>query len=83
MMAVRGRVKINMLTVDPDSDMATTLTVRNTRSVGRSRHVPGRFDVNGDGDVSLADVLEIYKLSKKTDGHPHDVRRKHRIRRDR
>ncbi len=24
----------------------------------------GRFDIDGDGDVSLADVLEIYKLSK-------------------
>jgi beta-glucosidase len=52
------------LTVDPESDMTTTLTVRNTRSVGSARHVPGRFDVNGDGDVTLADVLEIYKLSK-------------------
>ncbi|WP_266078913.1 glycoside hydrolase family 3 protein [Haladaptatus caseinilyticus] len=52
------------LAVDPDSDGSVTLTVRKTGSVGSARHVPGRFDMNGDGDVTVADVVEIYRLSK-------------------
>ena len=52
------------LTVDPDSDLATTLTVRNTRSVGSGGHVPGRFDVDGDGEFTTADALDIYRRSK-------------------
>jgi beta-glucosidase len=53
------------LTVDPDSDTTTTLTVRNTGSVGEERHVPGRFDADGDGDVTTSDALEIYRRSKE------------------
>ncbi|WP_139136244.1 hypothetical protein, partial [Haladaptatus sp. W1] len=52
------------LTVGTNSDMTSTLTVRTTRGVGRVRHLPGRFDADGDGDVTVSDVLEIYRLSK-------------------
>ncbi len=52
------------LTVGQGGDVSATLTVRNTQSVGSARHVPGRFDADGDGEVTVSDVLEIYRLSK-------------------
>ncbi|XRG95037.1 glycoside hydrolase family 3 N-terminal domain-containing protein (plasmid) [Haladaptatus sp. SPP-AMP-3] len=52
------------LTVGTDGDVTDTLTVRNTRSVGCVRHLPGRFDADGDGELTVSDVLEIYRLSK-------------------
>ncbi|WP_264782717.1 glycoside hydrolase family 3 N-terminal domain-containing protein [Haladaptatus sp. T7] len=52
------------LTVGTNSDMTSTLTVRTTCGVGRVRHLPGRFDADGDGEVTVSDVLEIYRLSK-------------------
>ncbi|WP_229113734.1 glycoside hydrolase family 3 protein [Halapricum desulfuricans] len=52
------------LAVDPDGDMTTTLTVQGKGSVRRAGHVPGRFDVNGDGQVDVFDVMDIYHYTQ-------------------
>jgi beta-glucosidase len=57
-------------------ELTTTLTVRNTGSVTSGRHVPGRFDVNRDGELTIEDVLLIYKYSKRRE-HEHDTGKGH------
>jgi len=53
------------LTVDPDSDVTATLTVKNAGSVSDENHVPGRFDVNDDGQFDVSDALEIYRQTRQ------------------
>jgi beta-glucosidase len=46
-------------------ELTTTLTVQNTGSVTSSRHAPGRFDIDGDGRLTVQDALRIYNYSKR------------------
>jgi len=43
-------------------DLTTTLTVENAGRVTSARHVPGRFDIDGDGELTVSDVMDIYRL---------------------
>lgn len=43
-------------------DLTTTLTVANAGRVTSARHVPGRFDIDGDGELTVSDVMDIYRL---------------------
>ncbi|MBX0346806.1 glycoside hydrolase family 3 protein [Haloarcula pellucida] len=46
------------LTVGRDGP-TTTLTVQNTRSITDSEPVPGRYDIDNDGDADMADVKAL------------------------
>ena len=49
------------LALDPNGEMTTTLTVEEADSVRSDRHVPGRFDFDGDNDLTPTDVVNIFR----------------------
>lgn len=49
------------LALDPSGEMTTTLSVEKAGSVRSNRHVPGRFDFDGDNEITLDDVLGIFR----------------------
>lgn len=47
------------LALDPEGEMTTTLSIENAGSLGSERHLPGRFDLNDDGELTYEDVAGI------------------------
>ncbi|TKX56046.1 twin-arginine translocation signal domain-containing protein [Halorubrum sp. SP3] len=54
------------LTVGPDGPTAT-LTVENGASITDDRPVPGRYDIDGDGDATFADVAALFRAVRGGD----------------